>query len=352
MHIQKIEDLKEYYDVIFVADYLVKYKTRLYEEIAKEKTVLVVYDKISNSYRAYDFYDYEDRTFDSLYISGNNLKKIVKLKKIKKIIKKSTLIISGWAEILPIYSILFLHAKKKCIISESGIYESVITGPKAWIKKVLLKFIDLAFVPGIANEELLLRLGFKGKVIRTHGVGLYNRIKQPSFYEKQEVCNFLYVGRLIDIKNVRNLVHSFGKMPKYKLTIAGDGVLLDELKSYGYENVVFLGSVPNDKLPELYQQNDVFILPSLNEPWGLVVEEALNSGLPFIASNHVCSALDILQTSNVGLIFNLEETEGLENAINKIINHNLYNELHKNVCDLDFEKIEYNQIRAFIDNVD
>lgn len=351
MKIESFNDLKSHYDVIFIADYLVKYKTRLYEKIQQHKSVLIIYDNISNSYRKPDFYDYGPHSFDSFYIDGSRKEKIAKLKKLKVLIRNSTLIISGWSEILPIYSILKLKAKCKCIISESGVYESTLKGPKAWLKKFFLRKIDLAFVPGIANEELLKKLKFKGKIVQTHGVGLYNRIEQPAYVKKDEVKNFIYVGRMIELKNVRNLVKAFGSMPQFNLTMCGDGVLLEELKGYGFPNVKFAGSVPNVELSKYYQESDVFILPSFGEPWGLVVEEALNNGLPFIASNHICAAEDFLLRSKVGLIFDLDTPNDLSAKIQEISNPELYNALKKNVCNLDFVQIENNQVQSFVENI-
>lgn len=351
MNIEKLSDLKQHYDAIVVADYLVKYKTRLYAEIQKSKSVLVIYDKICNSYRKPDFYDYGPHEFDTLYIDGSRKEKIFKLKKLKNLMCDSTLIISGWTEILAVYSILFLKAKRKCIISESGVYESVLKGPKAWIKRFFLGKIDLTFVPGVANADLLEKLKFKGIIVQTHGVGLYNRVMQPAFEEKKEIKNFLYVGRMIELKNVRNLVHVFGALPEFNLTLCGDGELLDELKSYGYKNVHFEGAVPNVELIKYYQKNDVFILPSYGEPWGLVIEEALNNGLPFVASNHICSSVDFLSYSKVGIIFNLDVSDDLKNKIIEISNPDLYNEIRKNVCSLDFAQIEKNQVKAFVDNI-
>lgn len=69
------------------------------------------------------------------------------------------------------------------------------------------------------------------------------------------------------------------------------------------DNIRFLGHVPNDSLPEIYERHDVFILPSRYEPWGLVVEEALFRGLPVIASDKVGSAADMVAALETGAVF-------------------------------------------------
>lgn len=51
------------------------------------------------------------------------------------------------------------------------------------------------------------------------------------------------------------------------------------------EDIIILGTVPEDSMAELYRAGDAFVFPSLKEGWGLVVLEAMASGLPVIASN-------------------------------------------------------------------
>ncbi len=76
----------------------------------------------------------------------------------------------------------------------------------------------------------------------------------------------------------------------------------EELKAMAKQNVHFLGAINNKELSGYYQKMDVFVLPSLIEPWGLVVEEALNNGLPVIVSDRVGCAEEIIDESN-GIVF-------------------------------------------------
>src|SRR5574341_933695 len=50
------------------------------------------------------------------------------------------------------------------------------------------------------------------------------------------------------------------------------------------EDIIILGTVPENSMPELYRAADVFVFPSIKEGWGLVVLEAMASGIPVIAS--------------------------------------------------------------------
>ena len=64
-------------------------------------------------------------------------------------------------------------------------------------------------------------------------------------------------------------------------------LFFDEVNSLGLkldEDIFVLGNVPEEKMPDLYNSADVFVFPSIKEGWGLVVLEAMASGVPVIAS--------------------------------------------------------------------
>lgn len=119
------------------------------------------------------------------------------------------------------------------------------------------------------------------------------------------------------------------------------------LKSIANQNIVFWGAIPNPELYKLYLQNDVFILPSLVEPWGMVVEEALNNGLSVIVSDKVGCAEEVVNDTN-GIIFRLSENDSLHNAIKKIQEIEYYNSLKRNVSKIDFEKIAREQVNCYL----
>jgi glycosyltransferase-like protein len=111
---------------------------------------------------------------------------------------------------------------------------------------------------------------------------------------------YLTIGGIEPRKNSINLLEAFRAVhrcnPAAQLVIAGGATLFDyqdyrdefltKLKIYGLtESVRPLGVVPDDDLPGLYRLADAFVFPSVKEGWGLVVLEAIASGLPVLTSN-------------------------------------------------------------------
>ena len=104
---------------------------------------------------------------------------------------------------------------------------------------------------------------------------------------------FAYVGRLWSGKGLTFLVDAFAELQELDvgevtLLLVGDGsdeaLLRERCKAKGLENVIFAGFQHDDVLPRFYGASDVFVFPTLGDPFGMVVLEAMACGLPVIAT--------------------------------------------------------------------
>lgn len=154
--------------------------------------------------------------------------------------------------------------------------------------------------------------------VDTTAFGPQNRAH--NYFGQGDKKGILYVGRLVDIKGVTYLIEAM-KYVDANLYIVGDGPLRQELEEQAYRqalekdpgtkfckaaepiagsqglkgkqygNVIFLGSKTHKELKTIYASADIFCLPSITakdgdqEGFGLVMLEAMASGLPVVASN-------------------------------------------------------------------
>lgn len=104
----------------------------------------------------------------------------------------------------------------------------------------------------------------------------------------------VFVGRLIKRKGVIYLLKAFKEVSDVynncRLTIVGEGPERSRLENYcrqaGLDSKVnFVGAVPHEEISDVYQKASIFVLPSLAESLGNVVQEAIASGLPVITTN-------------------------------------------------------------------
>ena len=324
------------------------YKNELFNRINLKEKIIVVFTSRDpfNSNRNADFIAGK-RNFENYFLDSNGgcLSRIIEILSIYRKHSFREIVFSGWDEKEQIACMFLMPRKQNALICESSVFESKTTGLIGFIKRTILLRISKVYCPGQANQELLEKLHFNGRIIKTGGCGILHYVEQPPFEPRSEVRNFLYVGRLIPVKNLRLLVEVFNSMPDLNLTIIGEGDQADELKAIAHDNIKFLGYVNNEELPSYYRAHDVFILPSKSETWGLVVEEALNNGLPVICSNRVGCCYDLVAAT--GLIFKSDDKSSLEYSIIKMINPSEYNSFRETVSLLNFNSRAAYQIQVY-----
>jgi len=140
--------------------------------------------------------------------------------------------------------------------------------------------------------------------------------------EQKTKTNLLFVGRLIEWKGTKYLIEAMEYLDSenFELHIAGDGPEREDLEMIAPKNVVFHGYQTGKHLEELYQNADVFILPSIvddagyTEGLGTVLLEATNFSIPLIGTN-VGGIPDIIKDGETGILVPQKDSSALSNAI-------------------------------------
>ncbi len=144
----------------------------------------------------------------------------------------------------------------------------------------------------------LIRMGADGNKIEVLPNGVDTEIFSPrrkNYLEARwEITPpvILFVGRLVREKGIEHLFQAFSEVvreiPEAKLVIVGKGPLKQEMevlkRKLALRNVFFLGALGNRFMPNIYVGCDVLVLPSVLEPFGNVVIEAMAAGKPVIGS--------------------------------------------------------------------
>ncbi len=129
----------------------------------------------------------------------------------------------------------------------------------------------------------------------------------------------LYVGRLSQEKNIRQLFEATRREKNIHTVFVGDGPQrLNLERMFAGENVTFMGFLEGEKLYQAYASADIFVIPSLTEGFANVVLESFSSGVPVVGfrSNGVA---DLILESNAGLLANSQSSEDLRKAIFTLI---------------------------------
>lgn len=128
----------------------------------------------------------------------------------------------------------------------------------------------------------------------------------------------LFCGRFVPAKNIGFVIELASRMKDLRevsLLLVGDGPLLNSSRqrcqAYGLRNVLFAGSVPPEQLPGVFARSEMLLLPSLYEPWGAVVNEALAAGIPVMVSE-VAGAADLVRHGENGYIIDPRNVDRAE----------------------------------------
>ena len=143
-----------------------------------------------------------------------------------------------------------------------------------------------------------------------------------------EALVFLFVGKLEEKKHPLDLLDALaGLSPEERsrahVLVAGDGPLMEACRLRAAEEalpVSFAGFVNQTRLPELYAAADVLALPSdAGETWGLVVNEAMASGLPAVVSTSVGCAQDLIVGGRTGFSFEVGDVDALRDCMRRYL---------------------------------
>ena len=150
-------------------------------------------------------------------------------------------------------------------------------------------------VPTEGVLKMLAARGFQNLRAWTHGVDTNLFEYHPTPLEQEQLRGlerpiYLYVGRISYEKNIK----AFLNVPlKGSKVVCGVGPVLQELQS-SYDDVRWLGVLDRRTLAKVYAAADVFVFPSLNETFGLVMLEAMSTGTP-VAAFPVDGPLQVLE---------------------------------------------------------
>ena len=84
------------------------------------------------------------------------------------------------------------------------------------------------------------------------------------------------------------------------------------------KNVHFIGFCDKEKLKEYYQASDIFVLPTREDIWGLVINEAMANGLPVITTDRCVAGLELVRDGENGYIVPVGDVDVTTDAIQKV----------------------------------
>lgn len=245
-------------------------------------------------------------------------------------IQPSIVYVSGWMD--KDYLLICRNLKKKRITIVAGCdtqwKESLKqTLGSLYFRLFLKRCFNYIWVAGPYQYEYGRKLGFKKNEILFNCLSADIDLFFGASVDKTRSGNyprkFLFVGRFEEVKGIDLLLKAWGGLEDRKgwtLTFIGNGSYKKKLEKRTDITVKDFMQ-PADLAVEV-DKYSYLILPSVKEPWALVIQEMMAAGIPVLASD-VCGAAPVFIIPNYnGNIFKNNDLESLSNSISQIINLN------------------------------
>lgn len=209
------------------------------------------------------------------------------------------------------------------------------------VKRILLNTADFYVPFNNDAEEFLNHNHIKGERFKSTwsvNLNLFNSlntneklIAKKKEYELDAKKQYTIVAALIKRKGIVPFLQAWKVMPREFqkqncLNIIGDGPLKQEIEEFiqynGMSNVRLVGNLPYAKVGEFLQCSDIFVLPTLEDVWGLVTMEAMASGIPVLTTIYAGSR-ELIEEGRNGFVFDSLNIESTVTAIEKSSTANL-----------------------------
>ncbi len=202
--------------------------------------------------------------------------------------------------------------------------------PKQWLNCVLGRFMlrplfDFAWGAGKPQTDYMRRVGFPEGRLKD-GMYAADSAKFAALYAPDRdpwPHTFLYIGRYVPVKNMRRMERAFLKALErapgsdWRLCCIGGGPLWDERTQH--PRIEHLGYKSPQEIQRFIPQAGCFVLPSVFEPWGVVVQEAAQMGLPLLCSNVVQATTAFLEPGKNGFTFDPQDEDAIAQAMCRVM---------------------------------
>lgn len=201
---------------------------------------------------------------------------------------------------------------------------------RAMLRRAILGVTDRVAVNGESGSRYIQGLGYPaGRIDRlpfATDVGIFGGVRPQ--WRRDGVRRLLYVGRLIELKGIEAFIATLGAYlgtrpdQRVELTLVGDGDRVQSIQAVPRPANLALnmpGAVPYTRLGAVYEAADCFVLPTLGDTWGLVVNEAMMAGLPVLGSTLSQAAVELIDEGGNGWLFDPRREADVTRAIERFM---------------------------------
>ena len=312
------------------------YRVKFFNELGKKCDLTVIFEKKSSTERDESWKNFQLDNFKAIFLSGKSVgvAEAICFSVMKYIDKEyDHIVVTNYSDPTGIIAILYMRSKGiHYEIEGDGAFPILSNRIKSAIKRFILSKSDICFSTAKMHDEYYIINGVsKERIVRYPFTSLCKNeiVELPvGSEEKEDLRNqlnikehymILSVGQFIYRKGYDNLIEAASRLNEcYGIYIVGGDApreYIEMVKKLKCRNVHFIGFKKSEELRKYYKAADIFVHPTREDIWGLVVNEAMSNGLPVITTNKCIAGLEMVQNNMNGTIGEVDDINYLVTSI-------------------------------------
>ena len=360
--------------ILFTTNVPSPYRVDFFNELGKLCDLTVLFEKHTSTERDRSWSNYKFNNFKGVFLKGLSIgvdkawcrgyKKFLKDKSYDAIVCCNYSSPTGMAMI----SYMRRH-KIKYFMEGDGGFAKTGKGLKEKIKKYFIKGACGYFSTAKIHDEYYLTYGAdKNKLHRYPFTSLFEKDILPKLPTKEEKKYLreelgikskkvlLAIGQFIPRKGFDVLLRTMKNLSKdigvYFVGGEATAEYINLKQEFELKNVNFVGFKNKEELKKYYMVADLFVLPTREDIWGLVINEAMANGLPIISTDRCVAALELVKDGENGYVVPVNDVDALTIAIKKVLEDDevclkMGNESLKKIREYTFENMAKRHMEVF-----
>lgn len=324
--------------VLYITNIPAPYKIDFFNELGKKLDLTVVFEAKGASNHGIRFnYNLETiQSFKAVFLSESDIKEKTINWKIIKYLKEpyDKIVIGAYSYFTEMFALLWLKLRKKpyYLSTDGGMIKIDENPVKKWYKTFLISGALGYFSPSKVSDEYLCYYGAAKEQLHRYPFTSTKKSEQSNSLLSGQEKNIekkkiginekkliLGVGQFIPRKGWDVLLRVMKEIPDDVALCLVGGKPTNEYKEIiideNIKHIYFKEFMKNDELDHYYKAADIFVLPTREDIWGLVINEAMGYGLPIISTEKCVAALELVKDGKNGFILPVNNDEKLRDKI-------------------------------------
>ena len=318
----------------------VPYKVDFYNELGKKCDLTVVFEARRIDGQKFNWNDNNELSFNTIYLSDVLNEKVIHFKVAKFIKKKyfDLFLITTYHTFTGqfVLCLLKLYRLRYWFETDGAFVTNNENRIKYWYKRFMIKGASLYLSPCVSSDNYLLNYGVRNETIHRYPFAstLFSETLQKTLSKAEKIVlrkqlsinsnkMIVAVGQFIRRKGFDVLIKAIADRDLADVCcyiVGGEATAeyKNLINKYNLHNIHFIKFLDRKALSCYYQASDIFVLPTREDIWGLVINEAMANGLPIITTTKCNAGLTLVNKDN-GVLVDVDDIIGLRRAIKEII---------------------------------